>query len=269
MGTAQQEPGKVWAGVLSLFVHLLFLGVMIFGLSWQTRQPEAISVDLWSKLPVQGRVQPQKEAVREEPVEKTVEKPIEETKQPKIELTKTKPVPVPEPKLNHATLKPDIALKEKERKIREEKSKKEMLLKQEQQDKLRQQQEEQARQAQILQQLQARQLAQMAAAQQSAVQQSVVNEYTGRIKNKIRRYVNSQLCGTGNPELEFEISLMPTGQLLSEPVLRKSSGMPACDQAVERAIRQAEPLPVPSQPEIFSQFRDLRLKFRPNETGAR
>ena len=255
MIVAQHEPGKVWAGLLSLFVHLLFLGVMIFGLSWQTRQPEAISVDLWSKLPT--NMQAAKEVVQEEPVE-----PPKQNVEPK-----TKTVPPPEPKIQKATPKPDIALKEKERKMKEEKSKKEMLRRQQEQDKIRQQLEEQARQTEILRQLQARQLAQMAAAQQSAAQQSVVNEYTGRIKSKIRRYVNSQLCGTGNPELEFEISLMPTGQILSEPILRKSSGIPACDQAVERAIRQADPLPVPPQPEIFAQFRDLRLKFRPNENG--
>ena len=261
MIAAQHEPGKIWAGLLSLFVHLLFLGVMVFGLSWQTRQPEAVSVDLWSNLPSRPGIQPAREVAREEPPEPKVEPPG-----PKVE-PKTKTVPAPEPKIEKTTPKPDIALKEKERKMKEEKSKKEMLRKQED-DKIRQQQEEQARQTEILRQLQARQLAQMAAAQQSAAQQSVVNEYTGRIKSKIRRYVNSQLCGTGNPELEFEISLMPTGQLLSEPLLRKSSGIPACDLAVERAIRQADPLPVPSQPEIFAQFRDLRLKFRPNETGA-
>jgi colicin import membrane protein len=43
--------------------------------------------------------------------------------------------------------------------------------------------------------------------------------------------------------------------------------MMACDDAVERAILESQPLPVPSQAEVFSQFRELKLKFRPNEDG--
>ena len=44
----------------------------------------------------------------------------------------------------------------------------------------------------------------------------------------------------------------------------KSSGMPACDESVERAILTAQPLPIPDKPDLFSQFRDLKLKFHPN-----
>lgn len=91
-----------------------------------------------------------------------------------------------------------------------------------------------------------------------------VDKATAKIISKIRPLVNKQLCGTGKPELTVVISLMPTGELIGSPRLIKSSGMPACDDAVERAILQAQPLPVPPQPELFSRFRDLNLKFRPN-----
>lgn len=91
-----------------------------------------------------------------------------------------------------------------------------------------------------------------------------VNKYIARIQSKIRSKVNKQLCGTGNPELEFAIALMPTGEVNGNPKLLKGSGMEACDEAVERAILQAQPLPIPSEPDLFSQFRNLKLKFRPN-----
>ncbi|HQR60693.1 MAG TPA: TonB C-terminal domain-containing protein [Methylophilaceae bacterium] len=93
----------------------------------------------------------------------------------------------------------------------------------------------------------------------------VVDEYRARIVAKIKRYVNKQVCGNGKPELVFAVVLMPTGEVSGNPRLVKGSGLPACDQAVERAILQAQPLPLPPQPELFSQFRELKLTFKPNE----
>jgi colicin import membrane protein len=46
--------------------------------------------------------------------------------------------------------------------------------------------------------------------------------------------------------------------------LKKTSGHPAYDTAIERAINSASPLPVPSDPALFQQLRTLNLVFRPN-----
>jgi colicin import membrane protein len=46
--------------------------------------------------------------------------------------------------------------------------------------------------------------------------------------------------------------------------LKKSSGYPAYDMAVERAIYASAPLPVPGDPELFQQLRVLTLIFRPD-----
>jgi colicin import membrane protein len=45
--------------------------------------------------------------------------------------------------------------------------------------------------------------------------------------------------------------------------LFKPSGNQLYDDAVERAIRKASPLPKPDRPEQFQ--RELRLKFKPQE----
>ena len=59
--------------------------------------------------------------------------------------------------------------------------------------------------------------------------------------------------------------LLPGGEVLSA-TLRKSSGVEAYDAAVERAIMAAQPLPVPSEPDLFQEnFRELHLKFRPKD----
>jgi colicin import membrane protein len=47
--------------------------------------------------------------------------------------------------------------------------------------------------------------------------------------------------------------------------LRRTSGNTAYDNAVERAILRAQPLPVPPDPTMFREFRELNLKFRPQE----
>jgi colicin import membrane protein len=100
----------------------------------------------------------------------------------------------------------------------------------------------------------------------SAASAGVVDEFKAKIQAKIRSNVNKTLCGNGNPELKFEIGLIPTGELSGAPKLVKSSGNAACDDAVERAIRVSEPLPLPQDASLFSQFRNLKLTFKPNES---
>ena len=53
---------------------------------------------------------------------------------------------------------------------------------------------------------------------------------------------------------------LPTGEVLNAR-LRKSSGHKPYDDAVERAILKASPLPKPERPDLFQ--RSLELKFRP------
>ncbi len=48
----------------------------------------------------------------------------------------------------------------------------------------------------------------------------------------------------GNPKAEFIVSLMPDGSIANLR-LSRSSGVPAWDQAAERAIRRSDPLPRP------------------------
>jgi colicin import membrane protein len=76
--------------------------------------------------------------------------------------------------------------------------------------------------------------------------------------------VPPDLEGKTEPEAIFKVVLIPGGGVLSVQLL-KSSGYPAYDSAVERAIKKSDPLPVPSDPNEFPSFRILELKFRPAE----
>ncbi len=236
MSAQTLSPHHFSAGVLALLVHVAFFSLLIFGVTWQAQEPAGVIVDLWSSLP----------APDTQPISKPVEPPPP-TPEPKLE-----PVKKVTPKPPTPVKTPDIALKEK--RVQEEKRKQEQL-------KL-----EQARLTEQTRQQQVRDdLAKREQARQSAAQQSIVNDYTGRIQSKIQSKLNKSLCGDGKPQLEFDIALLPTGQLRGNPILRKGSGLAACDKAVENAILQSDPLPVPPQPEVFSFFRELHLKFKPNE----
>ena len=55
---------------------------------------------------------------------------------------------------------------------------------------------------------------------------------------------------SGNPEAIFDVTQLPTGEVISIR-LRKSSGQKGYDDAVERAILKSSPLPKPDQPNLF------------------
>jgi colicin import membrane protein len=102
-------------------------------------------------------------------------------------------------------------------------------------------------------------------AQEGGAKLGEMDKYKVLIQRKIQQNVNKQLCGSTSVELQFEIGLMPTGELIGNPKMLKSSGIPVCDESVERAIFQSQPLPVPTDTDLFSKFKNLKLNFHPNE----
>jgi colicin import membrane protein len=64
--------------------------------------------------------------------------------------------------------------------------------------------------------------------------------------------------------VEFAVTVLPGGEVLDVRT-RRASNLAAWDSAVERAIRRAQPLPLPSDPMLMREFRELNLKFRPKE----
>lgn len=70
-------------------------------------------------------------------------------------------------------------------------------------------------------------------------------------------------------QVELQISLVPSGELVAINVVR-SSGNAAFDRSAELAVRQAAPFSVPQDPKLFEQqFRQLRLLFTPEDLRNR
>ena len=274
----QHEKTMAWqAGAFTFLVHGILFALLLFSVHWKSVQPMNVAeVELWDTLPTpKVSVQPPPPVLEPEPV-----KPVEALKPE----TKPEPPPAPEPKADIQIKKEAVKIppkveKPKEppkpEKVKEEVKSKEVPKKETKVDpdalkKL--QQEMLAEDAKMDKQEPAKSVGPApvkpaAISQVGGANQNEVSKYVGLITNKIKQHVNKQVCGSGKPELIFNISLMPTGEVIGHPKLLKTSGMMACDDAVERAILESQPLPVPSQAEVFSQFRELKLKFRPNEDG--
>ena len=255
----RKEPGRKWALALAVTVHLIFAAVLVFGVNWQTKEASPVMAELWNSLPASApKPVPKPEP---EPAPQPEPAPLPEPK------PQPKPVPKPEPKLEQPKpVKADIELKEK-KKEKEKKLKEEEKKKAEAEKKLKEQalKEQQAQlKADELESSKRLEAARQQAAAQASAQARLMAEATSRISSHVRRFVVMPPDVAGNPQAEFEVSLIPTGEVLNVK-LSRSSGNPAYDNAVERAIRKASPLPLPTDPSLVGRFRELKLKFRPNE----
>jgi colicin import membrane protein len=256
------------SSALALAMHLMFIALLIFGINWQRPVPQTEMVaELWANLPSASAPQPPAPPQVEPPPPKPAPPPPEPA--PRVEV-KPVPAPVP-PKVD--TSKADIALKDK--KAKEDKARAEKEKADKAKADARRKEEEQMRAAvakaeQAKVDTAARAAKEQADAQAkaaaaaAAAQAQLQGKYIAAIREKIKRFILVPPNIQGNPEAAFEVILLPGGEVL-EARLRSSSGNKAYDAAVEVAIRKAQPLPIPPDPTLFQQYRNLDLRFRPQE----
>ena len=124
---------------------------------------------------------------------------------------------------------------------------------------LRQQALEQA------QRVEAEAAAEMAAAIRAREMASQIAQYQLAINRKIKQNWRRPATAAGKLETVMRITLLPGGEVASV-VIMKSSGNAAFDSSASEAVERANPLPVPSDPQLFrEQFKVLLLKFKPEE----
>ena len=87
-------------------------------------------------------------------------------------------------------------------------------------------------------------------------------EYVDKVRSKIRGNIALPPGIVGNPEAVFEVTQLPSGDVLDVKI-RRSSGNAALDAAVERAIRRSSPLPKPAHPELFNRV--LNIPYQPRD----
>lgn len=281
---APARPSGRWpALLLAIAVNLAFIGVLFFSVRWQSRPAAPVTAELYG--PPKTTVAPAPAPPVAAPPPPEAARPPEPpppVAKPEPAPSPPKAVPRPEPKAEkpdpHAAEIAQKAKAEEERKAKEvaererkERERKEAekreaeKKKQEEQKKLAEARDRQAREAADLKAQAEREKAahdaqQRANEAEAAARSRAEADYIRRIQAKVKGNVTLPPDLAGNPEAIFEVVQLPTGEII-DAILRKSSGVRAYDDAVQRAIRKSSPLPRPERPELFQ--RTLTLKFRP------
>ena len=231
---------------LSALVHIVLAATLILGVRWQVRAPDVVEVDLVAAPPAAGGRAAQaaaqgRAAARSEAATAGAESGKAGNRAAgKAQAEAQEPEVKPKPKAD-----PDFQKRLREQVAQEQKSL------------------DQQRQERELRDLLARKQAEADRAAASA-RAKALNEYMGRIQASIRRNIPTTAIEgiPGNPEAVFDVVQLPTGEVISVK-MRKSSGHPRYDEAIERAILKASPLPPPPSRELFE--RELKLTFRPQD----
>lgn len=256
----RRTPGRIRAVILSLLVHGAFFALIVFGVTWQVSPTAPLVAELWDKLPpankpAEAKPPPPPEPDPPRPEPKKVEPPKPEPPKPAVKPEPPKPDPAIAEKAKREKEKRERLEREREEKKKQEetnrKREQEETAKKKVEDERRRREDEKARRD-----------AEKARAELAAKRQTEVDKYIDGIRNKIRGKANVPDTVTGNPEVQVRLRILPGGEVLDATVT-KSSGNRAYDSAIERAIRSAQPLPVPPpDSELFAQFRDLNLVIR-------
>ncbi len=271
--TTRVYPGrqqKMVASAAALGAHLLFIALLVLGVSWHRPYvPPVNVVDLWAELPAEHKAAPPPPPPPPEVRPQPQPKPV--------------PAPVAAPPSKAQIAKADIALKEKEAKERR-------ILEEKQKDEKKQREaeakataakaataktaaaqrlkEQKALDAQRLREDQ--EAKDKLAKEQAAAQarQTALNKMRGEYIDRIRALIKHNIVLPpelqGNPEAEFEVTVLSGGSIMNVR-LKRSSGDRTYDAAVERAIVKTNTLPMPTDPALAAEFRELNLKFRPKE----
>jgi colicin import membrane protein len=262
------QPGRARAIALAIAVHVAFFALIIFGVRWQSMPTPPVIAELWDKLPATKHAAPAPPAPTPEP-KPAPPKPEPKPEPPKPEEAKPAP-PKPDPAIAEKAEREKREKAERER-LEEEarKKKQEEAAKKKQQEEAarkKKEQEEAARKKHEEEQRRreeekAREEAERARAAAATARQIEMQKYVDRIKAKILARANVPDTVPTGTELSVRIRILPGGDVLDIMVTHSAS--PTYSAAIERAIRSAQPLPVPDPTsELFPQFRDLNLNFR-------
>ena len=297
----QYESGQGRAIALAVLVHLLLLGFLWIGIKWQNKEATAVEAEVWDMtmrdaaplpVPVEPTPAPEPEQtltpptpiVKEEAPKEDPEIAIEQEKQRK-RLEKQKELQrqeeIAEQQRKEAQRKEQEALqakKEKEQEKERELEKKraaEQELQAKKEKKLADQKAQQAKEKaasdklfkENMQRLSAQAGATGSGGSGTAARSTGNNRgdpsYGAKIAAKIRSNTvyNVPDMVAGNPEVVYQIDLLPDGYLRGPARKLKSSGIQAFDDAVAKGIDKAQPFPRDSSGAAATSL-DLHYKMK-------
>lgn len=256
-----EEPGKKYALAFTILVHVALLAFLFFGVQWKRSKPEVMEVELWSPRPMPAQYVP----------------PPPPPPEPEVKPEPPKPIPKVEPKPEPVVKKPEIVVKEEKKKPEPKKpepkpeppkpepKKPEPKPEVKPPPKFDFGKELAQETANLKPRPNTQQMTNAAAAeaeQRASSNKRGLADYASKIRGKVRGNIVLPPAIQGNPEAVFDVSQLPTGEVL-EVKLKRSSGNSVLDTAIERAIRKSSPLPKPDDPSQFK--RELEIKYKPLE----
>lgn len=287
---------------LALGVHALLVAALTWGVAWQQTQLSAnFEVELWSDIPIAAAPPPPKPKPQPEP-EPTPKppEPTPEPPEPEPEPAPTPPPEPPGPTAADIALEQQRALEAKQQleaaKLAKQQAAKEKAAKEKAaKEKAAKEKEarEKAAKEKAAKEKAAKALAKQKAAQQRAREEKALKDklrqeqlarlsnlagtagqtgeaaqasgpsasYAGKVVGAIRPNIVFTDVVAGNPAAEVEVITRPTGDIIGR-TLRKSSGSPAWDEAVLRAIDRTATLPRDTNGRVPSP---MLIRFRPKD----
>ncbi len=266
------EPSRWPAFVLAVAVHVLLLAFLAIGVNWHSDQPVAVEAEVWDMSvqtaaapPLPAEVpepapepEPEPPAVEPPPVERPVAPPapdirLEREKERKAEELKKQQEQQRQKELAEKKEREERERKERERAEAEKKKKEELKKKEEQRIAAekkkaaeRAAKAEEAKRAKLREAELARITGAIGTAGTAAKSTAPRSDsgYIAAITAKIKSTTSygGSLNLPGNPKAVFRVEQLPTGEIISVRMIR-SSGVPQFDDAVEKGIIKASPLP--------------------------
>lgn len=263
--------------ILSVAAHLLLAAALLVSVDWRLDEPPPVQAELWSSLPAERPPSAQPPPQQAPALKAADPKPsppspsesdlaLEKKKKQELQAKKEAADRAERERLERERQKKTAA--EADRRKREEAEKRLA-------DKKRQDEQRKAELARIQKSLglddkakaaakgkDAQTKAGTAGGAEQGARTGILANYQDAIRSRIRSRIRFDPAkAPENPEAIFIVEQLPSGQI-SRIQLKKPSGRPDWDAAVERAIAGSDPLP---KAEDGTVERVLELRFRPQE----
>ena len=245
----RHNPGRVRAIIYAVLVHAAVIGLAIIGFRWSVDSPSTETVIQATAVPEPPARKPEDEKKRAQ--EDEAQQKAEAEKRRQAEQKKKQEEEQAQQRLITERKKKESEEKEKQKRTAVEENKKE--------EKRRQKLTEQSLQEQLAAEEKVRQ--QVA---QTARTASEVDKYRSLIRQRVSRSWNRPVGVAKGLKCVVSVRLAPGGEVLSANVVR-SSGNTTFDRSVENAVYKAAPLPLPEDPTLFNNFREIEFLFNPEE----
>jgi colicin import membrane protein len=250
----RHNPGRFRAVVYAVLVHAVLIGLAVIGFRWTVQSPPGDVVQAVA-VPEAPTRKPEETNKRAQEEEETRRKAEEADKRRQAEQ-KQQQQQEEEEKLVQQRLVAERKKQEAQEKQRQKRAQEEAR------------KQEEARQQKLTEQSLREQLAAEEKASQQVAQSArvatVVDRYTALIRQRVTNNWNRPLGAVKGLKCEVHVRLTPSGGVLSANVVR-SSGNAVFDRSVENAVYKAEPLPLPEDPTMFDNFREIRFVFDPDK----